>query len=401
VLRLLPIALIVAAFAPQCGSSGGTTSPTLGTTVATTIAAQNFQTITVNAGPANEYFNGAFTTVTVCAPGTSTCQTIGGILVDTGSSGLRVLSSALTVSLPQQAAANGSPIAECAQFVDGFTWGPVQTADIKLAGETAASVPIQVVGTTPPFNNIPSACSSTGTSEETLNDLGANGIIGVGLFRQDCGDGCVTLGSNNPSFYFSCTSSSCVLTPEALLKQVSNPVWLFPADNNGVLIQLPSVPIGGAATSTGMMIFGIGTQADNQLGSAKVMTTDGNGYISTTYGARSYSQAYLDSGSNGIFYLDSNTTGLPPCRESTDFYCPTTLQSQSATMRGANGTTIPVTFSVGNVDLLNGNFTAFSEVAGPNPGGFGWGLSFFFGKTIFTGIEGQTSPGGTGPYFAF
>jgi hypothetical protein len=40
-------------------------------------------------------------------------------------------------------------------------------------------------------------------------------------------------------------------------------------------------------------------------------------------------------------------------------------------------------------------------VAGPNPGGFAWGLPFFFGRTVFTAIDGQTTPGGVGPYFAF
>ena len=30
-----------------------------------------------------------------------------------------------------------------------------------------------------------------------------------------------------------------------------------------------------------------------------------------------------------------------------------------------------------------------------------WGLPFFFGRTVFTAIEGQTTPGGVGPYFAF
>jgi len=84
---------------PQCSSSAP-----MGST-------QNVQAIVVNAGPANTYFNGAFTSVTVCAPSTSTCQTIDGVLVDTGSSGLRVLSSALTVTLPQQTDGSGGSIA--------------------------------------------------------------------------------------------------------------------------------------------------------------------------------------------------------------------------------------------------------------------------------------------------
>jgi hypothetical protein len=392
-LRPLLLALMTAAaVTPQCGDSSSTTP---GTT-----SVQNFQSIVVNAGPANNYFNGAFTTVTICVPGQSSCQTIDGVLVDTGSTGLRVLASAVTLSLPQQTDAAGAPIAECAQFLDGFTWGPVQTADIKLGGEQASAVPIQVIGS-PAFTNIPASCSSAGAPEDTLNALGANGILGVGLFRQDCGGGCTVTGSSNPGFYYTCPTSGCQSIAQALTRQLQNPVWLFPTDNNGVVIQLPSVPVGGAATVTGMMAFGIGTQSDNALGAAKVLTVDPNGNITTEYGGVAYASSFIDAGSNGIFFLDSKTTGLPVCSVSSDFYCPATLQSLSATNRGVNGATAAVTFAVGNADTLNGRFNAFSEVAGPSPGNFDWGLSFFFGRTIYTAIEGQTTPGGTGPYFAY
>jgi len=172
-LRPLVFALATAAaVAPQCGSSS------------TPGAVVNFQSIVVNAGPANSYFNCAFTTVTVCVPGQSSCQTIDGVLVDTGSTGLRVLASKLTLSLPQQTDSTGSPIAECAQFLDGLTWGPVQTADVKMAGEQASNVPIQVIGA-PAFSSIPTACANTGVSEQTVDTLGANGVLGVAVFKQD------------------------------------------------------------------------------------------------------------------------------------------------------------------------------------------------------------------------
>ncbi len=392
-LRILAIPfMVVAVMSPECGSSSDSSTPA---------AVQNFQSITVNAGPNNDYFNGAFTSVTICAPGSSSsCQTISGVLVDTGSSGLRVLSSALTLNLPQQTTAAGAPVVECGQFLDGVTWGPVATADLKLGGEQASSVPIQVIGG-PNAPAVPSDCSSVGAPENTLGQLGANGILGVGLFRQDCGGACITTGAGNPGFYYACPSSGCVVTAESLTRQLQNPVWMFPTDNNGVLIQLPALPAGGALTSTGMMIFGIGTQSDNSLGSAKVLTVDGSGTLPTLYGSQTYSGTFIDSGSNGIFFLDSFTTGLPLCPDTADFYCPASLQTQSATIRGINGTTSAVTFNVGNVDNLNGNFSAFNEVAGPNAGTFDWGLSFFFGRTVFTAIEGQSTPGGTGPYFAF
>jgi hypothetical protein len=392
--RLLILAVVAfATAAPTCGGGASSSSGSSSST-----PAMNFQSIVVNAGPANNYFNGAFTSVTICVPGSSSCQTIGGILVDTGSTGLRVLGSAVTLALPQQTDASGATVAECFSFLDGFTWGPVQSADIKMGGEQASNAAVQIIGTTPA---VPAACASSGTSENTLDTLGANGVLGVGLFREDCGPTCAATGSSNPGVYYSCPASGCRIIAQPLARQLQNPIALFATDNNGVVIQLPSVPVGGAPTSTGMMIFGIGTQSDNALGAAKVLTVDANGNLSTSYGSQTYGGSYIDSGSNGVFFLDTKTTGLPLCASNTDFYCPATLQTQSATIRGVNGASSAVSFNVGNADELNGRFNAFNEVAGPNPGGFAWGLSFFFGRTIFTAIEGQTTPGGAGPYFAF
>ena len=385
--------VLIVALTTACGSSS--TSPT-----GTAAPVLNTQTIVVNAGPGNNYFNGAFTSVMVCVPGQSTCQLIDGVLVDTGSSGLRILSSALTLTLPQQVDATGAPIVECNQFVDGVTWGPVQMADVKLAGETASAVPIQVIGA-PSFSAIPKACSTIGPSENTLGTLGANGILGVSVFREDCGPACTITGGVNPGAYYVCPAAGCAVTAQAINRQVQNPVWLFARDNNGVMIQLPSVPAGGAATVTGSLVFGIGTQSDNALGSAKVLTVDQVGNFTTVFNNQSYSSSFIDSGSNAIFFLDPATTGLSLCRLSTDFYCSPTLRTLSATHRGVNGATSAVNFAVGNVDALNGGFNAFSEVTGPNAGTFDWGLPFFFGRTVFTAIEGQSTPGGAGPYWAY
>jgi len=390
--RVLLFALLVAQeITPQCGSAPASTPA----------PASNVQAIVVNAGPTNNYFNGAFTSVTICVPGQTTgCQTIDGVLVDTGSSGLRVLASALTLSLPQQAGSNGGPIVECAQFLDGFTWGPVQTADVKLAGEQGSRVPIQVIDERA-FPNIPTSCSSSGTAEDTLDALGANAILGVGLFKQDCGLACAFVGSSNPGFYFSCPASGCQPAAVPLVSQVQNPVALFPNDNNGVVIQLPAVPAGGAVSVTGSLIYGIGTQSNNALGSAKVLTVDAIGNITTVFGSRSYPASFIDSGSNGIYFLDAASTGLPLCPDSSDFYCPASTQSLSTTNIGTNGVSVPALFNVGNADTLNSRFFAFSEISGPNADGFDFGLGFFFGRSVFTAIEGQATAGGAGPYFAY
>jgi hypothetical protein len=364
-------------------------------------SASNVLPVVVNGGPTNNALNQLFASVTVCVPNTSNCQTISGILVDTGSVGLRVLSSVLTVPLPQQTGSGGSPVVECLPFVDGFTWGPVQTADVKMAGERASGIAIQVVGVDR-FPTIPSACSSQGTAEETLSDLNANGVLGVGLFREDCGLGCALTGSSNPGLYYVCqTLAGCVVTTVPVASQVQNPVSHFASDNNGVVVQLPAVPTGGAPSTSGTLTFGIGTQSNNALGSAKIFTLDNRANFATIFNGQTYGSSFIDSGSNGIFFLDSAGAGLPACTNSTGFYCPTTLTALSATQRGLSGTTNVVAFNAGNVDRVNSTFSVFAEATGANPGGFDWGLPFFFGRTVFVAIAGQSTPGGTGPYWAY
>jgi hypothetical protein len=395
VYRLLFFSLMLAAqtSASRCDSSS-TTSGGSG-------SASNVLPVVVNAGPTNNALNQLFATVTVCVPGTSSCQTIGGILVDTGSMGLRVLSSALTLQLPQQTGSGGAPLVECLPFVDGFTWGPVHAADVKMAGETAGNIPIQVIGLDR-FPAIPSDCSSQGTAEETLNDLNANGILGIGLFDEDCGLGCALTGSSNPGLYYTCaTPSACVVTTVPVASQVQNPVSHFAINNNGVVIQLPAVQTGGTASLAGTLTFGIGTQSNNALGSAKIFTLDNRTNFTTVFSGQSYGSSFIDSGSNGIFFLDAATTALPDCKNSAGFYCPTSLTPFSATQRGLNGTTNVVAFNAGNVDRVNATFSVFAEATGSNPGGFDWGLPFFYGRTVFVAIAGRSTPGGAGPYWAY
>jgi hypothetical protein len=358
------------------------------------------QAVSVNAGPNGNYANGLFTSVTVCVPGTSQCQTINDVLVDTGSTGLRILSSALTESLPQQKGPHGNAVVECLRFLSAFTWGPVQTADIHIAGESASSVPIQVLSDT--AFPVASQCKNMGVpSQDTLSTLGANGILGVGVFLQDCGGGCTQSGSSNPGLYYECTSSGCQVTTESVTAQVQNPVALFASDNNGVVIELPAVS-SPQPSINGSLIFGIGTQSNNALGSATVYTMTSSADLTTTFKGQKYPGSFLDSGSNALFFLDSNTTGMAVCTNASGFYCPSATQNLSATIVGTNNATAAVSFSVANADsLFSTSDIVFSDLGGPNPGTFDWGLPFFYGRNVFTAIEGASTPAGTGPYWAF
>jgi hypothetical protein len=393
----LVFAVVCSACSLSVGCGGGTETKMN----AIAQSGQNVAPISVNSGPAGNYANGAFTSVTVCVPGTSTCQTIDGMLVDTGSSGVRILSSVLTIALPQQKAASGNPVVECLPFVASYTWGPVQTADIQIAGEKASAVPVQVLSDTD--FTVPSGCTRSGfRSADTLQTLGANGLLGVGLFAQDCGSACTLTGSANPGLYYECPSAGCVVTSEGLAQQVQNPVALFSSDNNGVIVELPAVSAGQASVS-GSLVFGIGTQSNNGMGAAAVYALNANGYITATYNGQSYAKSFIDSGSNAYFFLDSSSTGLPNCTSATGFYCPASTKNFAVTNQGSNAASGTVNFSVANAETLFANPSdfVFGDLGGPAPGYFDWGLPFFYGRNVFVAIESAATPSGTGPYWAY
>jgi len=353
----------------------------------------NVVPITVNGSDCNFYLNEPCVAVTVCTPGTSTCQTISGILLDTGSYGLRIFKQALSVSLTQVTVGSGS-LAECVQYADGSSdWGPVKTASVILGNEPAVQVPIQVIDYT--FGHVPSTC---GTPDQSPSQAGYNGILGVGPFVQDCGETCV---SEAVGQYYTCSSSTCSGIAVPLGSQVQNPVALLPIDNNGIIVQLPSVPAGGEVSVSGSLVLGIGTQ-DNNSPSGTTYTLDENGEFTTTFNSRSYS-SFIDTGSNGLFFPSSGL--LPACTgASSGWYCPSTMTNLSATITGASGSpSSVVSFQIGNFNsLLNStNNNVFADIGGNGVGGFDWGLPFYFGRNTYMGFEGKGSSLGTGPYFAF
>ena len=398
-----------------CGGGGTPTSNAGGNSV-TPPTASNVAAVVVDPGPAGNYTNGLFVTVTVCVPGTTTCQSIDHVLVDTGSEGLRVLGSVLTLPLPQQKDATGNAIAQCNVFADGtFTWGPLASADIQIAGEKASAVPIQVIGET----QIPVTPTCTGTDNDTVQTLEANGILGIGPFLQDCGQFCVT-SIPSPAFYYTCSSSGCTGTVEPLTSQLQNPVGMFSTDNNGTIIELPGISNSGAATVTGSLVFGIGTQSNNGLKGATPLAIDpSSGTIATQFNGLQYNGTVIDSGSNGLFILDAGTLGVTTCPSPDDsFYCPGAPNTNALNLHNFSGSTgainfdsagdqSTVNFGIANAEFLFGtanaggtNF-AFNNLGGPNSGAFDWGLPFFFGRNVFTAIENQNTPIGAGPYYAY
>ena len=170
-----------------------------------------------------------------------------------------------------------------------------------------------------------------------------------------------------------------------------------------MLIQLPALGAQGAATASGSLIFGIGTQSNNGLGSAQVYTTDDLGEFTTVYNGSSYSSSFIDSGSTGLFFLSSSAADIAQCTgANAGYYCPSQTLNLTAQNVGQNGTSGTVAFSIANAEQLfsTGN-AAFNDLGGSNPGAFDWGMPFFFGRNVFVAIDGQQTPAGPGPYWAY
>ncbi len=397
------LAVLLGLAAVSCGGGDPLNAAPSSTTTAVA-AASNVVPVTVDSGPSGNSTNTLHTTVTVCVPGSTTeCQTIDNVEVDTASFGLRILAPVLTLSLPVASASDGNSLVECTQFVDGYSWGPVASADVKIAGESASSVPVQVIGSSS-FATVPATCSSTGPAEDTVAQFGANGILGIGVFTQDCGTGCVNSAASG--FYYSCSQTTCSPIAAPLVSQVANPVPRFTTDNNGSILVLPGVAADGAATVSGSLIFGIDTESNNASGTQTVLTLDQNGNFTTVYKGTTLSASFIDSGTNGIFFDDST---IPVCTSSnfSGFYCPTSTLSLSATLTGQNNVSTTVDFSIANAQTLatnNPTFTAFASLGGGYPTAtstFDWGLPFFYGRRVATAIQGYTTSVATGPYVAF
>lgn len=388
------------------GISGGTSGGGSGGTGGSGL---NTVPVIVDAGPqaAGGTVNTLYTTVTICAPGSTTeCQTIDHVQVDTGSTGLRVLASALgagivPAQLPQATAANGFALDECAQFADGYSWGTVRTADLLIGDSTAAAVPIQVIGDAA-SGSIPASCVS-GPLENTASALGANAILGIGNFLTDCGIACEA--SAVPGVYYGCpVGGSCVPVALPVTEQLQNPVSLFAADNNGVVIQLPSASAPAASVS-GTLVFGIGTQTDNAFpAAAQIYTVDPNyGTLTTLYAGGIFGASFIDAGSNAYFFTDDT---IPTCADQPSFYCPRSTLGLAAVIQGVNGTSASIAFSVDDADAnFATGFAALPNLAGPaasvSANAFDWGLPFFYGRSVYVAFESNSAAGVGGPWIGF
>src|SRR4051794_14396704 len=117
VLLILPLwalaACTGAGVAVSGGGGGSSCTPLTALMLESTPQKSPPHTMTVNTMPVTVgcgYQNEPCVSVTICEPGTSNCQTIPNVLLDTGSYGLRLFSCSVGLTLSHETDASGNQI---------------------------------------------------------------------------------------------------------------------------------------------------------------------------------------------------------------------------------------------------------------------------------------------------
>ena len=411
----LVFVLMLCVLLTACGGGGSASSPPTSPAIATPL---KFQTgLLENEVAINVYsaasVNQPLVNVTVCAPQTTNCKTIENVLLDTGSFGLRLFASDIASLNLAPSTLNNQNLAQCIVFGSGYTWGPVQLADIQMSGLKASNIPIQSIDAS--YASVPAACDMSGVPQMTTPTKigGARGILGVGPFQRDCGNGCATSNSNlSPPTYYTCSNTNCTAPAKVpLALQVVNPVTQFQSPyNNGLLIDFSDTSAAvDAQQAGGKLILGIDTATNNLLTAEHLILLDNRGQFTTQSNGTTYSKSFIDSGSNALFFSAPSglSTTLSTCfsNSTPKLYCPIADVSSNAVIQSNispyYSTLVDFQVSANRSSL---NYVQPGRALTNLPGfsGWDWGFPFFYSRKIFNAIAGQSQPGGkAAPYVAF
>jgi hypothetical protein len=407
---LVPVMALMPALLSGCFGGNGTTTAAAPPPNPTA----NVMTITVDGGPAAAagQINHPYVSVKVCAAGSQgSCATIDHVLLDTGSTGLRLVRSVLaaqSLTLTPSTDAQGQTLEECVAFNGGQTWGPVALADVTLAGESALKVPVQIMDDTGSGAPPPATCGANGSLINAVSGFGANGVLGLGVITHDCGQACVAPAAPLP-FYYGCTAAGvCTATNIALAQQVTNVAAMFAADNNGIVVNMPNlVNANGDTLVQGELIFGLSTQSDNAMPATglTVLGADSTGHFATNYnGSATTLPSLIDSGTDAYAFDDP---AMVVCSSGAfiGYYCPAVAPQSVHAMNtgaGTNNATSTINFAIADPNSFVMGAAAFIQLAGgPGSTRFTWGMPFFYGRKVYFGFEQRTAGTFTGPFYAY
>ncbi|MCW6507443.1 DUF3443 family protein [Lichenifustis flavocetrariae] len=344
-------------------------------------------------------FNRLVVSITLCEPGTDRCATVDDIMVDTGSTGLRLEASALPSEfrLPPFLGPDGKSLAECLRFVHDDAWGPLFRADLRIGGMTVPGLPIQIIADDP--RPCPDGCPIS-TAKPT-----SNGTLGIGPHLLDCQGDCLQDPSRPGVFEQEGGSWRPIRGSVPAASRLPNPISLFPNHRNGVVFDLPAVPARDTNEIVGTLTFGVGDAANNGIGDARIVRMDENGLFTTLYGTAAFAASYIDSGTETYILADDH---LPRCAGMSWAFCVSPERTFAATMVGFDGMHVPITFKVGDyrsaLDHHVGAWDGFAEAANALSQAFVWGAPLFLGRRIalvFDGMEVDGLKRTQGPLYAF
>lgn len=349
------------------------------------------------AGTSLRGFNRLTVSITVCEPGTDTCATIDHVMVDTGSTGLRLDRAALPAEfrLPVLPGPQSQPLAECLRFGDGTAaWGGLYGADFRIGSLRAPDLPVQLFE-----DDAPNRAGDCPQSKVTPT---SNGTLGVSAHLTDCFGRCDQ--TVWVPLVYGCAEAACTPLRGAVAPEfrLPNPLTRLDAGRiNGLIFDLPPLPPGGARTLTGTLTFGIDAGA---LAGARILRLNERGAFTTRYDGRTLPASYIDSGTGTYTFANLR---LPACIRPSWAFCISPPQELQAVMVGEDGTEIPMGFRVGdyNAELTSGNTVSdrMATIAAQDSQAFVWGAPFFMGKRVFLVPEGASvlGTGTPGPFYAF
>lgn len=333
-------------------------------------------------------FNRLVVSVTVCEPGTARCATIDDVMVDTGSTGLRLEASAVPrwLRLPAHVGPDQRPLAECLHFLHDDAWGPLVQADLHMGGMSIGDLPLQIIADD--GGPQPDACPRSSVRPTS------NGTLGVGPHLSDCPGSCDG-GSKSPGYFVEEAGTwQAVRGPIDPADRLPNPVSRLPEHSNGVVFDLPLPPEGGAREVAGTLTFGVGTSANNRLDRAAIIPVSTTGRFTTTFRGRVYPDSYIDSGTE-TYILDNPE--LPRCPGMDWAFCAEPGRWLEATVVGEAGTHHRWPFRVGDYSTARARDLGASDgmavAAEPGSTSFVWGAPFFLGKRVAVVLDGMRVPG--------
>ena len=345
-------------------------------------------------------FNMGFVDVTVCNTAKQ-CKTVADVLVDTGSSGLRLNRHALA-GLPLSAVTDvkGRPLSNWSSFGTGQLWGTMHWAQVRLGGvATTQAIPIQLYQGPSLFELLPAGYEKV---DERHQFLGLNnGILGIAPYRHW------------PKRYFafdagdeSAFDAEWVAVEVDESRQLANPIAYFPAPyDNGSVIKMPEADFGdGGHAALGWLGLGIGaaTEALFPQG-ARIISheLDAHGRFPATIGGRR-ADVLVDSGTN-TSALDLEHLEIPRCKglgtELNRVYDAAPMTPLSLTVSaGAVEVELQRPLYIGaaaNIRKAFDGYAVLPMIAALPP----WagapnvlGLPFFYGRTVATGLRGAVNP---------